>query len=77
MENGELENDEFDKRLGKIPNITFTNSYSEESSAVSYPKDFNLSSLNEALAWDGSKMTSVNEKYMNNERLGELKNLPK
>ncbi|PHU14023.1 hypothetical protein BC332_15228 [Capsicum chinense] len=77
MENGELENDEFDKRLGEIPNVTFTNSYSEESSAVSYPKDFNLSSLNEALARDRSKMTSVNEKYMNNERLGELENLPK
>ncbi|KAM3324077.1 pumilio 12 isoform X1 [Capsicum chacoense] len=73
MENGELENDEFEKLLGEIPNVTSANSYSEESSAVSCPKDFNLSSSTGSLARDGSKLIGVNERYMNNESLGELK----
>ncbi|PHT45637.1 hypothetical protein CQW23_14795 [Capsicum baccatum] len=53
--------------------VTSANSYSEESSVVSCPKDFNLSSSNGALAQDGSKSISVNERDMNNESLSELK----
>ncbi|KAJ8574033.1 hypothetical protein K7X08_010544 [Anisodus acutangulus] len=60
MENGvnELENDEFEKLLGEIPNITSGNSYSEESGFMNCPKDFNLASSN------GSKPIGI---------LGELK----
>ncbi|CAN4123257.1 unnamed protein product [Withania somnifera] len=46
MENGvnEQENDEFEKLLGEIPNVTSGNSYSEESCAINCPNDFSLES---------------------------------
>ncbi|KAG5631253.1 hypothetical protein H5410_002970 [Solanum commersonii] len=71
MENGvnELENDEFDKLLGEIPNVTSGNSYSEESGVINCPKDFNLTSSN----GDGSKPIGVTETYICNEILGKLK----
>ncbi|KAH0765056.1 hypothetical protein KY285_000927 [Solanum tuberosum] len=71
MENGvnELENDEFEKLLGEIPNVTSGNSYSEESGVINCPKDFNLTSSN----GDGSKPIGVTEKYISNEILGKLK----
>lgn len=72
MENGvnELENDEFEKLLGEIPNVTSGNSYSEESGVINCPKDINLTSSN----GDGSKLIGVTETYMSNEIiLGKLK----
>ncbi|XP_059281728.1 pumilio homolog 12 isoform X1 [Lycium ferocissimum] len=66
MDNGvnELENDEFEKLLGEIPNVTSGNSYSEESGAINCPKDFNLASSNGTLALHRSKPIGI---------LGELK----
>ncbi|XP_016469600.1 pumilio homolog 12-like [Nicotiana tabacum] len=75
MENGvnELENDEFEKLLGEIPNVTSGNSYPEESGAINCPKDQKLVSSNGALALDRSKTIGVSERYKTNGILGELK----